>query len=52
MDKGKDRKEKEPTDTATISVVQLVKKNVRPTLDVRGHHTNKRPLLRLVHPRG
>jgi hypothetical protein len=52
MDKGKDRKEKEPTDTATISVVQLVQKNVRPTLDVRGRRMNKRSLLCLVHPQG
>jgi hypothetical protein len=50
MDKGKDRKEKEPTDTMTISVVQLVKKNIRPSFDVHGRRTNKRPLLCLVHP--
>jgi hypothetical protein len=52
MDKGRDRKEEEPTDTAMISIVQLVKENVRPSFDIRGHRTNKRPLLRLVHPRG
>jgi hypothetical protein len=52
MDKGKDRKEKEPTNTMMISVVQLMKKSVRPPLDVRGRRTKKRSLLRLVHPRG
>jgi hypothetical protein len=52
MDKGKDRKEKEPTNTMTISVIQLMKKSVRPPLDVRGHRMNKRSLLCLVHPRG
>jgi hypothetical protein len=49
MDKGEDRKEEEPTDITTISVVQLVKENIRPSFDVHGRRTNKRPLLRLVH---
>jgi hypothetical protein len=52
MDKGRDRKEEEPTNTVMISIVQLVKENVRPSFDVHGRRTNKRPLLRLVHPRG
>jgi hypothetical protein len=52
MDEGKYRKEKEPTNTTTISIVQLVKKSVCPSFDVRGRRTNKRSLLRLLHPRG
>jgi hypothetical protein len=52
MDKGKYQEKKEPTDTMMISVAQLVKKNVRSTLDVRSRRTKQRPLLRLVHPRG
>jgi hypothetical protein len=49
MDKGEDRKEEEPTDIATISVIQLVKENIHLSFDVHGRRTNKRLLLRLVH---
>jgi hypothetical protein len=52
MDKGKDRKEKETTNIATISVVQLVKENVCPSFNVHNRRMNKRSLLRLVHPQG
>jgi hypothetical protein len=49
MDKGEDKKEKNPTNTMTISVVQLMKENVLPSFNVRRHRMNKCPLLRLVH---
>jgi hypothetical protein len=52
MEKGEDRKEEKPTNTATISIVQLVEENVRPSFNVRCCRANKRPLHRLIHPQG
>jgi hypothetical protein len=49
-ERGEGWKGNEPTDTTVISITLLIEESVGPSLDVRGHRTNKRPLLRLVHP--
>jgi hypothetical protein len=48
--RGKIERKKEPTDTTTINVAQLVKKSIRSPFDVHGRRMNKRLLLCLVHP--
>jgi hypothetical protein len=52
MEKGEDRKQEKPTNTATIGVVELMEENVHPSFDVHCRHANERLLFRLVHPQG